>query len=184
MKKALLIIDYTCDFIADDGKLTCGKPGQAIDGAIVELIKKYEASKEPVFVLRDLHYEGDTAHPESKLFPPHNIFGTPGRDVYGETRKALEELNRERPGQVIWMDKTRYSAFARTDLADRLNKLGVDAVELAGVCTDICILHTAISAYNSGLDVIVPQNAVASFSPEGHAFALAHMKNCLGAQVV
>ncbi|MGI6192046.1 MAG: cysteine hydrolase family protein [Christensenellales bacterium] len=184
MKKALLIIDYTYDFIADDGKLTCGKPGQDIDGAIVERIKQYEASKEPIFVLRDLHYEGDTAHPESKLFPPHNIFGTAGREVYGETRKVLEELNRERPEQVFWMDKTRYSSFARTDLADRLNRLNVDAVELTGVCTDICILHTAISAYNLGFDVIIPQNAVASFSPEGHTFALGHMKDCLGAELV
>ena len=32
MTKALLIIDYTNDFIADDGALTCGKPGQAEDG--------------------------------------------------------------------------------------------------------------------------------------------------------
>jgi len=85
---------------------------------------------------------------------------------------------------VIWMDKTRYSSFARTDLKERLNRLSADAVEIVGVCTDICILHTAIGAYNLGLDVIIPQNAVASFSPEGHSFALAHMKNCLGAEII
>lgn len=30
-KKALLVIDYTHDFVATDGKLTCGEPGQALD---------------------------------------------------------------------------------------------------------------------------------------------------------
>lgn len=30
MKKALLVVDYTVDFVADDGALSCGKPGQAI----------------------------------------------------------------------------------------------------------------------------------------------------------
>lgn len=31
MKKALIVIDYTNDFVATDGKLTCGVPGQAIE---------------------------------------------------------------------------------------------------------------------------------------------------------
>lgn len=30
MKKALISIDYTIDFVADDGKLTAGQPAQAI----------------------------------------------------------------------------------------------------------------------------------------------------------
>ena len=30
MKKALLNVDYTVDFVADNGALTCGKPGQIL----------------------------------------------------------------------------------------------------------------------------------------------------------
>ena len=30
-KKALINIDYTYDFVADGGSLTCGKPGQDIE---------------------------------------------------------------------------------------------------------------------------------------------------------
>ena len=41
MKKALLVVDYTVDFVADDGRLTCGKPGQAIEGAICKLTEKF-----------------------------------------------------------------------------------------------------------------------------------------------
>ena len=32
MTKALISIDYTVDFVADDGKLTAGAPAQAISG--------------------------------------------------------------------------------------------------------------------------------------------------------
>ena len=31
MKKALLVVDYTYDFVATDGKLICSEPGQALD---------------------------------------------------------------------------------------------------------------------------------------------------------
>ena len=34
MKRALINIDYTVDFVADEGALTCGKPGQEIEAAI------------------------------------------------------------------------------------------------------------------------------------------------------
>ena len=50
-KKALLVIDYTYDFVADDGKLTCGKPGQAIEGAICGEIAKAVAAGEDIFCL-------------------------------------------------------------------------------------------------------------------------------------
>lgn len=30
-KRALIKVDYTIDFVADEGKLTCGKSGQAIE---------------------------------------------------------------------------------------------------------------------------------------------------------
>ena len=44
MTKALISIDYTYDFVADDGKLTAGKPAQAIEDDIVRVTKEaYEA---------------------------------------------------------------------------------------------------------------------------------------------
>ncbi|MGN1291177.1 MAG: isochorismatase, partial [Levilactobacillus brevis] len=35
--QALLIIDYTNDFVADSGALTCGQPGQLLAPTITEL---------------------------------------------------------------------------------------------------------------------------------------------------
>ena len=38
---ALIIVDYSNDFVADNGKLTCGLPGQQIESYIVERIEAY-----------------------------------------------------------------------------------------------------------------------------------------------
>ena len=37
MTKALISIDYTVDFVADDGKLTAGAPAQAISETIAQV---------------------------------------------------------------------------------------------------------------------------------------------------
>ncbi|MEM1506591.1 isochorismatase, partial [Domibacillus sp. 8LH] len=40
-KRALINVDYTYDFVAEDGKLTCGEPGQAIEDNIVSLTEEF-----------------------------------------------------------------------------------------------------------------------------------------------
>ncbi|MBO8172934.1 MAG: cysteine hydrolase [Bacillaceae bacterium] len=180
MKKALIVIDYTCDFVADDGKLTCGKPGQAIENRIAELTREFVENGEEVVMAVDVHEENDPYHPETALFPPHNIRETSGRNLYGK----LDEVYRRYREQIYWMDKTRYSAFAGTDLEIRLRAKGIEEVHLVGVCTDICVLHTAVDAYNKGFRIVIHQDAVQSFDPQGHEWALRHFKGTLGATLM
>lgn len=175
--KALIVIDYTYDFV--EGKLPCGEPAIAIEARIAELTEQFAAAGHEVVMAVDLHDEGDTLHPENKLFPPHNISGTDGRRLYGRLADVYE-ANRER---IRWMDKTRYSAFCGTDLELKLRERGIRELHLVGVCTDICVLHTAMDAYNRGYAVTVHADAVASFNAAGHEWALGHFKGVLGADV-
>ncbi|MCL6517826.1 isochorismatase family cysteine hydrolase [Alicyclobacillus sp.] len=184
MARALIVIDYTHDFVADDGKLTCGRLGQAIDPAITDLTRAFVDAGDWVVFAVDVHEEGDPYHPESRLFPPHNLRGTPGRNLYGRLGEYVRSWPEPWPDHVRWMDKTRYSAFAGTDLELYLRARRVDEVHLAGVCTDICVLHTAVDAYNKGFRIVVHEECVASFQPAGHAWALNHFKTVLGAEVV
>lgn len=178
--KALVVIDYTNDFVADDGRLTCGEPGQAIEARITELTRTFVDAGDYVVFAVDVHDENDPHHPESSLFPPHNIRGTAGRFQYGQLGELYEKVK----DQVYWMDKTRYSAFAGTDLDMKLRERSIQEVHLVGVCTDICVLHTAIDAYNKGFKIVVHGDAVQSFNSAGHDWALDHFKNTLGAEVV
>ncbi|GKV68234.1 isochorismatase [Sporosarcina sp. NCCP-2716] len=180
MKKALLVIDYTVDFVAKDGALTCGAPGIALEDYIVRLTEEFIRRKDAVVFAVDVHEKDDPYHPESRLFPPHNLRDTPGRDLFGSLKVIYEENKKS----VHWMDKTRYSAFAGTELDVWLRARGIEEVHLTGVCTDICILHTAADAYNRGYKIVVHEPGVASFDPAGHEWALRHFENTLGAEVI
>lgn len=180
--KALINLDYTIDFVATDGALTCGLPGQKIEEHIVQVTKEFIQNNDFVVFAIDLHKKDDPYHPETKLFPPHNIDGTIGRKLYGQLQNLYLE-HKENPN-VYWMDKTRYSAFCGTDLELKLRERNITEVHLVGVCTDICVLHTAIDAFNKGFQVVIHEKAVASFNPTGHEWALEHFKNTLGAKVI
>lgn len=181
MTKALISIDYTYDFVADDGKLTAGQPAQAIETAIAAKTQAAYEAGDYIFFAIDGHDEGDTFHPETKLFPPHNIKGTGGRKLYGQLADVYEAIKDD--SRVFWLDKRHYSAFAGTDLDIRLRERRVTKIVLTGVLTDICVLHTAIDAYNLGYDIEIPASCVASLTQENHQFALDHFKNVLGATV-
>ncbi|MEK3889724.1 cysteine hydrolase family protein [Bacillus sp. FSL K6-3431] len=180
--KALLNVDYTYDFVAEKGNLTCGKPGQEIEHAIVRLTKEFIEAGDYVVLAIDKHSENDELHPEMKLFPPHNIEGTYGRDLYGSLADLYNQHKND--SNIYYMDKTRYSAFAGTDLEMKLRERGIEEVHICGVCTDICVLHTAIDAYNKGFAIIIHADAVASFNEAGHEWALGHFTNTLGALVL
>lgn len=181
MKKALIVIDYTVDFVAPDGKLTCGEPGQKLEQPIAQLIRTFVEEEQYVVFACDLHEENDPYHPETTLFPPHNIAGTSGRDLYGAIQPLYENI--QHLPNVYYMDKTRYSSFAGTNLAQKLRERGINEVHLVGVCTDICVLHTTVDAYNLGFSIVVHEKAVASFNEQGHAWALTHFANTLGTVV-
>ncbi|MCM3766818.1 cysteine hydrolase family protein [Neobacillus niacini] len=181
-KKALINVDYTHDFVHDAGALTCGKPGQEIEGKITSLTKEFIDNGHYVVFAIDVHDKGDEYHPETKLFPPHNLRGTAGRDLYGSLQEVYETNKLKE--NVHYMDKTRYSAFAGTDLEIKLRERGITEVHLVGVCTDICVLHTAVDAYNKGFKIVVYKDGVASFNPAGHEWALGHFEQSLGATVV
>lgn len=180
--KALISIDYTVDFVADEGLLTAGQPAQAIDERIAEVTREAYERGDYIFFAIDLHEKEDPFHPESKLFPPHNIRGTKGRDLYGKLAPLYESIKDS--SRVFWMDKRHYSAFSGTDLDLRLRERGVKTVILTGVLTDICVLHTAVDAYNLGYDIEVVSSAVASITDQGHQFALNHFKHVLGASII
>lgn len=147
---------------------------------IVDLIATFTAQNELVLFANDIHFENDPYHPETKLFPPHNIVGTSGRELYGEV-KTIFEKNKEK---YLCFDKTRYSAFAGTNLHLLLQERNIHEIHLVGVCTDICILHTAVDAYNLSYKTVIYRDGVASFNKIGHEWALGHFEHTLGATVI
>lgn len=181
-KKALLVIDYTNDFVASDGALNCGEPGRAIEDDLLQHVKEFDEKGDYIILPTDYHFKDDPFHPETALFPPHNIAGTPGQELYGQ----LASWYHKHQGQdnVYKFNKNRYSSFQNTNLDNYLRSRDIKDLYLTGVCTDICVLHTAIAAYNLDYHINVYEDSVASFVQVGHKWALAHFKNSLGANVL
>lgn len=180
--RALISIDYTYDFVATAGALTTGAAGQAIEKDLVAVTQEYFKQGDFVVFAIDGHDPQDHYHPENKLFPSHNVIGTKGRELYG-TLADFYQANQKNEN-LYWVDKRHYSAFTGTDLDLRLRERGITEICLTGVCTDICVLHTAVDAYNLGYQIIIPEKAVASFDATGHTWALNHFKNTLGAKII
>ena len=102
MKRALINIDYTYDFVAEKGALTCGKPGQEIEKELVHITKRYIENGDYVVFAIDKHQENDVYHPESKLFLPHNIAGTNGRDLFGNYKMYTKHIKMMRM-YITWI---------------------------------------------------------------------------------
>lgn len=67
MKKALINIDYTNDFVASDGSLTVGEPAQKLEKRITQISKEFSDSGEFVVFAIDTHHLNDPYHPGTKL---------------------------------------------------------------------------------------------------------------------
>jgi len=176
LKKALVLTDYIHDFVDDDGALTVGRPAQDVRENIVRAISRLY--RDDLLILTNDSHDWSQPHPEKGLFPPHALSGTRGATTVLEAEIAGAAC------RVITLSKTRYSSFFDTGLNNILKEAGIEKLYLAGVCTDICVLHTAVDAYNLGFNTAVLSDCVATFNPQGHEFALGHFKNVLGFDLV
>jgi nicotinamidase-related amidase len=79
--------------------------------------------------------------------------------------------------------KPRHSAFFGTPLEFLLDELHVDALVLAGLAADSCIMFTAHDAYLRKYDLWIPGDCVASERESYRRQALSHMERVLKARV-
>jgi len=168
---ALLVADMLVGFLEPGHNLYCGDDARGIIPNVQRLIESEQARGSSVFFICDTHDPDDL---EFQMFPKHCVRGTKECEVIPEL-SAYD-------GEII--PKRRYNAFFDTDLERRLADLKPEKVIICGLCTDICVLHTAASARDRDYAVEIPVDCVATFDPEAHTFALQHMENILGARLV
>ncbi len=44
----------------------------------------------------DAHDPKDSFHPENRLFPPHNVIGTSGRELYGSLKNLYQDMSKRK----------------------------------------------------------------------------------------
>ncbi len=151
------------------------------DGIVPGLVRRLaaaEAEGVDLIFLVDTHTPDD---PEFAMFPAHCVEGSGEDEVIPELKEFADR------GTVV--RKGTFSGFHGTELAEVLARLAPDVVEVAGVCTDICVLHTVAGLRARGYEVLVHKDLVETYDTPGHhaeefnRFALAHMCDVLGAKV-
>lgn len=95
---------------------------------------------------------------------------------------AIVDAVAPHPGEVV-IAKHRYSAFAKTDLGDRLAALGRDQLVIVGVYAHIGVAATASDAFQREIYPFVVADGVADFGAAEHERALAQVASCSGVVV-
>ncbi|MTE18075.1 isochorismatase family protein [Streptomyces sp. TRM43335] len=99
-------------------------------------------------------------------------FWGPGMRTSPEDREVIDELA---PAPGDWLlTKWRYSAFARTDLLDRMRAAGRDQLVLCGVYAHVGVLMSAVDAFTHDIQPFLAADAVADFSAAYHRLALTY----------
>jgi len=167
-RHALIIIDMTKDFV--EGKLKCERAKRIIPN-IRRLADEARKRRVPVIYVSDSHLPED---PEIRIWGEHSMKGSEGS-------KVIDELAPEKGDYVL--EKRAYSAFHETGLDMLLRSLGVDTVILCGLHTNICVRHTAADAFFKGYRIVVPEDAVESFTEKDHVEGLKYLKEIYGAVI-
>ena len=164
-KKLLVVVDMQNDFI---GGALGTQEAQSILPAVRARIADARKEGEEVAFTRDTHGEEYLSTQEGKNLPvPHCIAGTAGHEIAAGLCLAGERV----------FDKP---AFGSIELAAYVKERGFAAVELVGVCTDICVISNAllIKAFCPEAEVCVRAGCCAGVPPQSHQPALAAMRAC------
>lgn len=167
MKKLLIVVDMQTDFVT--GALGT-KAAQAIVPAVAEKVRTAKENGTDVIFTLDTHEENYLNTQEGKNLPiPHCIKNTDGWMLIPQLRPLAEGcMQVEKP------------TFGSTRLAHLAAKAGYDAVELIGLCTDICVISNAmiLKASLPETPISIDASCCAGVTAESHANALSAMKMC------
>ena len=160
MNRYLFVIDDQNDFV--DGAL--GFPGaEKLDAPIAEKIRAY--GRGHVLFTRDTHFENYMDTREGKNLPvPHCIKGSHGWQVYGETAKALAEV------EAVAIDKLVFGMDVTDPATAAVLPETADEIELVGLVSNICVVSNAVvlqSKYPQAT-ILVDAACTASFDKELH----------------
>ncbi len=170
MNKALIIIDLQKDFI--DGSL--GTPeAVAMLPAAVARIRAFQG--DTILVTLDTHGENYLQTLEGQRLPvPHCIVGTPGHALNNAVRDALAG----RAYRLV--EKNTFGSFDLPAILRERYPDGDFALELLGLCTDICVISNALilRAAFPDVPIRVYADSCAGVSPQTHQAALQVLGCC------
>jgi len=174
--RAVLLVHDMQEYFLRKFDMSCAPVPSLLHNA-AQLLDAFRTAGAPVIY---------TAQPTEQ--PAHdrallNDFWGPGlTDPTVHTQQGIVDALRPRPDDIV-LTKWRYSAFQRSDLAERLQALGRDQLVVCGVYAHIGCLATCLEAFMRDIQAFLVADAVADFSREEHAMALRYVATRCGASL-
>lgn len=169
MKNVLVVVDMQNDFV--DGALGT-KEAEAIVDRVAAKIAGFEGR---IYATLDTHGEDYLETAEGKKLPvSHCIRGTKGWQLNEKVQSALSERGYEA------VEKPTFGSLALVERLRELKEQEEIRVELAGLCTDICVVSNALllKANFPEMEISVDASCCAGVTPQTHGAALETMKMC------
>lgn len=164
--KTLIVIDMQNDFVT--GPLGT-KEAVAIIPKINQKIEAYHKNEDQIIFTRDMHFNDYLHTTEGKHLPvPHCIYPTEGWHI----AKGIHVYHNSR-----LIDKEHFGSL-HLEKAFRLKRS--EAIEIVGVCTDICVITNALILKTQlpDTEITVDASCCAGTTPDMHKAALQVMKSC------
>jgi biuret amidohydrolase len=105
--------------------------------------------------------------------------GTPALWERGTFEHEVVAALEPEPGELV-IDKNTSSAFSSTGIEWLLRNMDVETLVLVGMATDMCVETTARDAADRGFNVIVVEDATATFFERHHRAALSGFARVFG----
>ncbi len=178
---AVIVIDMQNDFCAEKGAIPqSGKSIASIRRMIPALQQFLDAARRrgvTVIFVQAIRVAGDVSMPMKELWLREGPHG--GLCVKGTWGVELIPEIQPHPGEII-INKTRYSAFVRTDLEAKLHDMKITSLIITGVATDVCVESTSRDAFMRDFYVIVPRDLVAGNDESLHDKTLTCLSRYFG----
>lgn len=134
-----------------------------------ELIRHFETKSLPIIKIQTVHKADKSTW---NLWALENNIG---RLIEG-TKEAEYSSDVYKSKNEIVITKTRFSAFLRTNLEEKLREWGCKEVVICGYSTDNCVGQTAIDAYEYDFKVVLAKEAILGTKKEYERLMLDSLK--------
>ena len=170
-KRLLLVVDVQEDFV--HGALPGDNGVERIPNMVARLKDSREKGEAVIFT-QDTHFE-DTYFEtqEGKNLPIlHCVKGSHGWQILSNLQEFITE-------DTKIIEKSTFGSIPMMDQVKEYLQEGYDEIEIFGICTDICVINTAVLLKNTFPEVPIYVNArcSAGISEDLHNAALKTMES-------
>ena len=178
---ALIIVDMQNDFVHDNGFVRKSSQSIGVTKSSLNLLKRpipyikkltecfRKNRKEVIYIYTAWEKDySDVAIPLKKMSGKAREIGALVIGSWGT--QIIEELTPHETDHMVM--KKAYGAFFQTPLDRILRNLSIRTMVMTGVATNFCVETTTREAVAYGYDIILVNDATATFDPEGHQATL------------